>query len=78
MVPARAHWSDSYADCTTLITARYKWDGQNIKEMDPVEYRKMFSVIFQDFMLYNLSAGENIRLGDIKTTDFQGKIEKSS
>ena len=55
-----------------------KWDGHNIKEMDPVEYRKMFSVIFQDFMLYNLSAGENIRLGDIKITDFQGKIKRAA
>jgi ATP-binding cassette subfamily B protein len=54
------------------------WDERNIKEMDPAEYRKMFSVIFQDFMLYNLSAGENIRLGDIKIPDYQGKIKKAA
>jgi ATP-binding cassette subfamily B protein len=29
-------------------------------------------------MLYNLGAGENIRLGDIKITDFQGKIKKAA
>ena len=40
-------------------------DGIDVKNLDPVKYRKMLSVVFQDFMLYNLSAGENIRLGDI-------------
>ncbi len=43
-----------------------KYDGTDIRHMEPAEYRKMFSVIFQDFMLYNLSAGENIRLGDVE------------
>ncbi len=42
-----------------------KYDGSNIKNMDPEEYRKRFSVVFQDFMLYNMEAGENIRLGNI-------------
>jgi ATP-binding cassette subfamily B protein len=53
-------------------------DGQNIQEMDPAEYRKMFSVIFQDFMLYNLSAGENIRLGDIRIAESWEKIKKAA
>jgi ATP-binding cassette subfamily B protein len=49
-------------------------DGNNIRSIDPVEYRKLFSVVFQDFMLYNLSAGENIRLGNISTEDPKEKI----
>jgi ATP-binding cassette subfamily B protein len=45
-------------------------NGKPVKHYDPAEYRKLFSVIFQDFMLYNLTAGENIRLGDIsKSTE---------
>jgi ATP-binding cassette, subfamily B, bacterial len=40
------------------------WDGKDIRSMDPEEYRRFFSVVFQDFMLYNLSAGENIRIGN--------------
>lgn len=40
-------------------------NGKPVRNTDPAEYRKLFSVIFQDFMLYNLSAGENIRLGDL-------------
>jgi ATP-binding cassette subfamily B protein len=42
-----------------------KFDECDIRNMYPEEYRKQFSVVFQDFMLYNLSAGENIRLGNI-------------
>lgn len=41
------------------------FDKYDIRNMNPDEYRKQFSVVFQDFMLYNLSAGENIRLGNI-------------
>jgi ATP-binding cassette subfamily B protein len=42
-----------------------KCDDINIKNMNPERYRKLLSVVFQDFMLYNLNAGENIRLGNI-------------
>lgn len=46
-----------------------KIDGDDIRYMDPDRYRKLLSVLFQDFMLYNLTAGENIRLGDISKED---------
>jgi ATP-binding cassette subfamily B protein len=42
-------------------------DGTDIRSFDPVAYRQLFSVIFQDFMLYNLTAAENISLGDISS-----------
>jgi ATP-binding cassette subfamily B protein len=35
--------------------------------VDPVSYRRLFSVVFQNFMLYYLSAGENISLGGAAT-----------
>ncbi|MBN2633534.1 MAG: ABC transporter ATP-binding protein [Bacteroidales bacterium] len=53
-------------------------DGLDIRHFDPGEYRKLFSVIFQDFMLYNLSAGENIRLGSIESADAEEKIRASA
>ena len=40
-------------------------DGNDIRNIYPDKYRRFFSVVFQDFMLYNLSAGDNIRAGDI-------------
>ena len=55
-----------------------KWDGKDIRTFDPDKYRKFFSVVFQDFMLYNLSAGENIRMGNIEINDSRGKIRKAA
>ena len=54
------------------------YDGKNIRNMDPEEYRKSFSVVFQDFMLYNLQAGENIRMGDIHEKEPAEKIRSAA
>jgi ATP-binding cassette subfamily B protein len=53
-------------------------DGKNITHMEPHSYRKFFSVIFQDFMLYNLTAGENIRMGDVFSPYDQERIKHSA
>jgi ATP-binding cassette subfamily B protein len=55
-----------------------KYDGIDIRHFDPEEYRKLFSVVFQDFMLYNLSAGENIRMGNIDEKNPDGRIKASA
>jgi ATP-binding cassette, subfamily B, bacterial len=55
-----------------------KLDDTDIKHMDPEKYRKLFSVVFQDFMLYNLEAGENIRLGNIDEADPGQKIRDAA
>ncbi len=55
-----------------------RMDGKDITSIDPDEYRKLFSVIFQDFMLYNLTAGENIRLGDVEEKDPFEKIREAA
>lgn len=55
-----------------------KYDGTDIRHFDPDEFRKQFSVVFQDFMLYNLPAGENIRLGNIKAGENHGKVADSA
>lgn len=39
-------------------------NGSDAVSVDPDSYRGLFSVVFQNFMLYYLSAGDNIRLGD--------------
>jgi len=54
------------------------YDGHNIKNMDPELYRKTFSVVFQDFMLYNLQAGENIRMGNIHEKEYRDKIRSAA
>ena len=50
----------------------------DIRNIDPEEYRKHFSVVFQDFMLYNLTAGENIRMGNIDEKNPDGRIKASA
>ncbi len=40
-------------------------DGMDLREMSTVALRREISVLFQDFARYDLSAWENIRLGDI-------------
>jgi ATP-binding cassette subfamily B protein len=39
-------------------------NGTDAASVDPDSYRELFSVVFQNFMLYFLTAGENITLGD--------------
>jgi ATP-binding cassette, subfamily B, bacterial len=41
------------------------FDGKNISAFSPEELRKQITAVFQDFALYNLSAAENIFMGDI-------------
>jgi ATP-binding cassette subfamily B protein len=55
-------------------TGTIKLDDNDIRNIDPEVYRKFFSVVFQDFMLYNLSAGENIRMGNVLNEEPQKDI----
>lgn len=41
-----------------------KVNGTDAVTVAPASYRRLFSVVFQNFMLYYLSAGDNIRLGE--------------
>ena len=40
-------------------------DGIDLKEIDPMQYRKKLSAVFQDFIKYPLSVEDNIKFGDI-------------
>jgi ATP-binding cassette subfamily B protein len=55
-----------------------RYDDSDIRNFNPEEYRKQFSVVFQDFMLYNLSAGENISLGNVDTDNPGDRIISSA
>lgn len=41
-------------------------DGQGIREYDPAELRRQFGVMFQDYAQYQLTAGENIGVGNVE------------
>lgn len=53
-----------------------RYDNSDIRNFEPDLYRKNLSVIFQDFMLYNMTAGENIRMGDISNTENLARIKE--
>jgi ATP-binding cassette subfamily B protein len=53
-------------------------DGTDYTKIDTNEYRKLFSVVFQDFLLYNLTAGENISLSDLSGPPDLTRIKKSA
>jgi ATP-binding cassette, subfamily B, bacterial len=55
-----------------------KFDDIDARVMDPEDYRRLFSVVFQDFMLYNLTAGENIRIGNIIDVKSEEKIKSAA
>ena len=48
---------------------RILWDGTDLRDFDPGELRDRMSVVFQDYMTYELSAAENIAVGDISLAD---------
>ena len=41
------------------------WDGVDLRELDPAELRGRIGAVFQDFMCYDLTALDNIALGDL-------------
>lgn len=53
-----------------------RWDGIDIREVDPAELRQRIAAVFQDFMQYELSAAENIGVGDLaQRTDRAAIVE---
>ena len=53
-------------------------DGHDMREYDLAQLRSNIGVIFQDFVRYNMSAGENIAVGRIDARGDQTRIEKAA
>ena len=53
---------------------RITLDGVDIRRLDPAAYRRIFSVIFQDYARYAESVSENIRFGDIDAAEDDPRI----
>jgi len=50
------------------------WDGTDLRDLDPAELRRRLAVTFQDFLTYDLTAGENIGIGDLAAISESGRI----
>jgi ATP-binding cassette subfamily B protein len=46
-----------------------RWDGVDLRDLDPAELRRRIGVVFQDYMEYDLTAADNIGLGDLDNRD---------
>ncbi|WP_433171340.1 ABC transporter ATP-binding protein [Actinoallomurus sp. CA-150999] len=44
------------------------WDGVDLRDLRPAELRDRIGAVFQDYMSYDLTAAENIGLGDLAAT----------
>lgn len=53
-------------------------DGRDVAALDPSEVRKRLGVIFQDFVQYNLTAGENVGLGWLPSIDDEPEIRRAA
>jgi ATP-binding cassette, subfamily B, bacterial len=60
------------------VEGRILLDGHDLREYDLEALRGNMGVIFQDFVRYNLSAGDNIAVGKIAARDDQARIERAS
>jgi ATP-binding cassette, subfamily B, bacterial len=54
------------------------WDGVDIRDVDPAELRLRIGTVFQDYMSYDLTAAENIGMGDLALLDNRDRIRDAA
>ncbi|MEV4755976.1 ABC transporter ATP-binding protein [Micromonospora sp. NPDC049559] len=50
------------------------WDGVDLRAVEIAELRRRIGVVFQDYMAFDLTAAENIALGDLDAVDDRGRV----
>lgn len=53
---------------------RILWDGVDLRDLDPGELRQRIRAVFQDAVRYDLTARENIALGDLTALDEPARV----
>lgn len=53
-------------------------DGVDIRNFNLTSWQRSLSAVFQDYVRYNLTAGENIRLGKLDDSDCEERIVKAA
>ncbi|MFF4812049.1 ABC transporter ATP-binding protein [Micromonospora chersina] len=54
------------------------WDGVDVREFDPAALRERLGAVFQDFMPYDLTAAENIAVGDLTAHDDPDRLRAAA
>ncbi|BCJ33458.1 multidrug ABC transporter permease [Actinocatenispora thailandica] len=55
-----------------------RWDGVDIRDVPVAQLRDRIGAVFQDHMNYDLSAAENVGLGDLSVLDDRGRIRAAA
>ncbi|MGX7824650.1 ABC transporter ATP-binding protein [Actinokineospora sp. 24-640] len=55
-----------------------RWDGTDLREFDVEELRSRIGAVFQDYMDYDLTAAENIALGDLSALGDTGRLDDAA
>ncbi|MFG1685645.1 ABC transporter ATP-binding protein [Nonomuraea sp. NPDC049269] len=54
------------------------WDGVDLRDVAPETLRARIGAVFQDFVTYELTAADNIALGDQAATQDQARVERAA
>ncbi|MFF5208843.1 ABC transporter ATP-binding protein [Streptosporangium sp. NPDC000396] len=54
------------------------WDGVDLRDVPPAELRARMGVLFQDYMNYDLTAAENIGVGEVGELSDRTRIEAAA
>jgi ATP-binding cassette subfamily B protein len=54
------------------------FDGVDAGDLSPAEIRRRITAVFQDFMAYDLSAADNIAVGDIERRDDRDALRRAA
>jgi ATP-binding cassette, subfamily B, bacterial len=55
-----------------------EWDGTDVRQVDPAALRDRVGAVFQDFHDYDLSAAENVAVGDLTALADRHRIEAAA
>lgn len=53
-------------------------DGVDLREYDPADLRREIGIIFQDYVRFMLTAGENIAIGNIEEREDEDRIKRAA
>ncbi|MBE1492615.1 ABC transporter ATP-binding protein [Plantactinospora soyae] len=57
------------------VRGEIRWNGVDLRDLDPDELRQRIGTVFQDYVEYELSAAENIGVGDLSLLGDRDRIE---
>jgi ATP-binding cassette, subfamily B, bacterial len=57
---------------------RILWDGVDLRDIDLAGLRDRISTVFQDYMAYELTARENIAVGDLAASEHEARVSEAA